>query len=282
MVRQLATASLIVLSLAGFVLSASKTADLPRKRAADEMRVAIPPHIQVFMAGGDRYLAANIAAIRAAVVGTGHLSDDTIIALGNVQRDAARLNPKHEDNYYIANAVLPWRGNVDAAQFALEAAARSRRDDLLPAFFHAFNSQHFSGKYLEAGKELIDAAQRSHSLDERRSLEAIATRWIERHDDDVEAAAYLDKLAQETTDAAFKDYIHQRKAKLAGLMLLRRAVKEYNQRVGRPPEQATDLLKAGVLAQLPIDPFGIGYVLNAAHEPMYAKIGDQGIFGKSP
>jgi hypothetical protein len=51
-----------------------KTLDtIPRPRERDLINVAIPAPIQVLLAGGDRYLAANLAVIRSLIVNTGDL-----------------------------------------------------------------------------------------------------------------------------------------------------------------------------------------------------------------
>jgi hypothetical protein len=40
-----------------------------------------------------------------------------------LQRDIAWFNPLHEDNYYIGAAMLPWNGELDAAQYVLRKAS---------------------------------------------------------------------------------------------------------------------------------------------------------------
>jgi len=89
----------------------------PRPPVSPEMEVAMPRFVQVVMAAGDRFLAANLAVFRALVVSTATMSAENYRILGIVQSDAAWLNPAQEDNYYIAAAILPWAGEVAAAQY---------------------------------------------------------------------------------------------------------------------------------------------------------------------
>jgi hypothetical protein len=51
------------------------------------------------------------------VADTGAHERRRLCGAGKLQRDIAWFNPAHEDNYYIAAAILPWNGQVDAAQY---------------------------------------------------------------------------------------------------------------------------------------------------------------------
>ncbi len=107
--KQWSVAILAVLWALTFTATTQQLKSAPRQMVAIEMQVALPLFVQVFMVAGDRYLAANIAAIRALVVSTEKMKPEDYAILGKVQKDVSWLNPAHEDNYYIAFAILPPR-----------------------------------------------------------------------------------------------------------------------------------------------------------------------------
>ena len=141
-----------------YIFVAEQSRHLPRKTVSSEIRVALPLFVQVFMFGGDRYLAANVAGIRALVVETGKMSPDEFAILGRVQEDVSWLNPGHEDNYYTAAAILPWNGQLDAAQRILVRATEARFYDYQPAFYYAFHLLHYQRDAVGASDWLLKAA----------------------------------------------------------------------------------------------------------------------------
>ena len=96
---------LALVSALVFVATAERLKSAPRQSVSVEMQVAMPLFVQVFMAMGDRHLAANIAAIRALVVAPEKMRPEEFRILAKVQEDVSWLNPAHEDNYYIAFAL---------------------------------------------------------------------------------------------------------------------------------------------------------------------------------
>ena len=145
-------ATLLALVLAVmFATAAQQLKSAPRKSVTVEMQVALPLFVQVFMAAGDRYLAANLAAIRALVVATDRMQPEEFRILAKVQKDVSWLNPGHEDNYYIAFAVLSQYGELDSAQIILARAGRTRFFDYHPSFFYAFNQWYYKHDPVGAG-----------------------------------------------------------------------------------------------------------------------------------
>jgi hypothetical protein len=66
---------------------------LPRATAAPELLIALPRFAQVLMAGGDRYLAANLAGFRVLVAETGRMNAEDYAVQAKLQRDIAWFNP---------------------------------------------------------------------------------------------------------------------------------------------------------------------------------------------
>ena len=84
---------------------------LPRPQAADGLRVRMPVLLQVLQAGGDRHLAADLAVIRSITVDTAVKDSETLRVQAALAEDASLMNPRHEDNYYMAAAMLPWQSH---------------------------------------------------------------------------------------------------------------------------------------------------------------------------
>ncbi|MES2352967.1 MAG: hypothetical protein V4568_00990 [Pseudomonadota bacterium] len=242
---------------------------LPRPKEQDSLRTAIPPSIQIFLAGGDRYLAANVAVFRALIVGTESMDADGYRILGRVQYDAARLNPYHEDNYYISQAILPWNGQLDVDLFIQEQATKNRTWDSLPPFFLGFDHYYFLHDPV-AGAQKLQAAALHASGDNRDALNAMAARWYEKGDDLQVAANVTTALIKSTRDKEMKRHLEMRLTRVHGLMKLREAAKTFSEKYKRAVQDLNELIGPGLLAALPVDPLGQGYELDANGVPMFA------------
>ncbi len=226
-----------------------------------EMQVALPRSVQVAMAGGDRYLAANIAAIRALWVDNSKMKPDEFGVLARVQEDVAWLNAAHEDNYYVAAAILPWSDQLDAAQRILQAATLARRFDYQPPFYYAFNQLHFRHDPIGASRMLREAAPYLVDPDEQLQMQNLAAIWLERAEDPGLAIRVVESLARQTTRRDFRKYLEMRVARLRDLQALQSASDTYRKQFGRELQSLDALVTAGLISTLPADPFGFGYEL---------------------
>jgi len=109
----------------GFLTTSTRLEKIRKPEVSAEMQVILPRGIQVALAGGDRFLAANIDTFRTLTADPQNQRADRFVIQALVQEDAAWLNPRHEDNYYLAAANLAWNEQLDAAQRILEAASKN-------------------------------------------------------------------------------------------------------------------------------------------------------------
>ncbi|QDQ26270.1 hypothetical protein FNU76_07795 [Chitinimonas arctica] len=259
----------LVILLAGGLMYANLSRHIferPSVRSSEEMTVVTPAPLQLLFAAGDRYLAANIATFRALTVGVHELKPETYHVLAQVQLRAAMLNPRQEDNYYTASAILPWNGQYQPAQQVLQRATDARLNDAMPPFFHGFNRYYFERDYIGAGKDMIVAANRSEPVN-RSALSSIAARWFERGYQPKEALAMIDGMAKQSANPQLTRILQARSQRLKGLLALREATERFEQKTGRKPAKLEELLTSGVLSALPQDPLGAGYTLRADGEP---------------
>lgn len=254
-----------VIAAAAFALYAVTIPPLyqqPSVSASAEMQVALPRFVQVMMAGGDRYLAANLAGFRALVASTDTMGPDNYRIQAVVQSDAAWLNPAHEDNYYIAAAILPWNDQLDAAQFVLRQATQARPFDWQPPFYYAFNTLHFLKDSAEAAAWMRIAGRHTRDEMEQLSFQQLAAQWVSKGED-LELAIRLHRsMAKETKHRAFANFLERRALRLENQLALDYAIARYHQRFGSFPAQLSELVDRAIIAALPMDPFGMQYTID--------------------
>jgi hypothetical protein len=248
-----------ILAATAFVAMNQRLKLAPRQIVSVEMQVALPLFVQVAMAGGDRFLAANISAIRALWVDNFKMQREEFAILAKVQEDVSWLNRGHEDNYYIATAILPWNDEVDAAQRILARATLARRFDYQPAFYYAFNLLHFKGDAVGASAWMREAAEHLPEGQDRLQLQNLAAIWLDRAGDLDLAIRVVDAMAKQSNRSDFRRYLEQRVIRLTMLRELRTAAATYRQRFGRPATTLQDLVTSGIVAEIPKAPFGFGF-----------------------
>ena len=260
----------LFLALLFFVLYAAFIPALygrPRPPASAEMEVAVPRFAQVLMAAGDRYLAADLAAFRVLVASTERMDEENYRILGIAQSDIAWFNPAHEDNYYIAAAILPWYGEVRVAQRILKAASEARPFDWQPAFYYAFNALHFQKNPEEGSKWLRVAADHAADDDEKIQLQQVAALWAGKGDD-LEFAIRLHRgMAKETKHRSFATFLEKRAQRLENLLLLQRAMSRFASITGSKPVRLQQLVELSLVSAIPLDPFGMEYTIDGDGKP---------------
>lgn len=260
---------ILIVSVTLFLLAVNELRPHVRKQVASEIEVALPLFVQVFMAGGDRFLAANLGNVRALIADTARMQPDQYKVLAKVQVDASWLNPAHEDNYFIAAAILPWNGQVDPAQTILQRASIARPFDYQPSFLYAFNLLQFKGDAAAASAWLRNAAAKLPDDDERLLMENFAARWLDRTEDLEVAAAVVESMAKQAKRKDFRVYLLQRAQRLRDLLELRKAAAAFRTRTGEVPRSLGQLVSGGFIVALPVDPFGFGYALDAEGIPVF-------------
>lgn len=241
-----------------------------KPRITEEMSVAMPAVLQLGFALGDRFLAANAGVFRSQTVGTHDLKKDTYHALAKVQLSSAQLNPRHEDNYYTAAAILSWTDQLDIAQQILTYATDARFNDALPPFFRGFNKYHFLHDLRGAGKDLLIAADRSGGGN-ASGLRGIAAHWIERGYEPIEARRIILAMASNSNNPHLTARLNARAARLEGLIALQDAANKYTQKTGEELTDLNTLVRIKLIDVIPVDPMGIGYVLDDKGIPQLAK-----------
>lgn len=217
--------------------------------------IAISAPVQAILYGGDRFLAANIEAIRAAASSTA--ADAHGFRL-RAHLEVSRLNPCHEDNYWIGNASLSWGGAEEQGLQLLKNAIRCRYWDEWPAFFYGFNQYFFHKKTAEARWAINLAAQRSrdNSAAFRNFSIMLAAGDV---DDTRMALEMIEQERDQASDPKLKGMLDKRAIRLQGLLLLRDAQAQYERKFQRALAAPADLISSEIIEAFPDDPLGIGY-----------------------
>lgn len=260
------TLAFVALAVLVYALTVRHLSDLPRQQVAEGLRVRVPVLLQVMQAGGDRYLAADLAVIRSITVGTEITDSETLRVQAALAEDASLMNPRHEDNYYMAAALLPWQGYVEPGQMVLKRAADARTWDMWPAFFYAFNASYFERKHVEAAQWAELAALRTGEPN-ASALRTMAAKWVEREGDPAQGIEMIERLKTITHDPRSLRLMDARIERLRGLQVLQRAAQAYHAQQKKPLSNLEQLIEAGVLKALPRDPLGMGYQLDANGVP---------------
>lgn len=242
----------------------------PRPRVETGTLVKLPLFVEVALAGGDRYLAANIGTVRAMVASIEPTANTEVglSVIAAIQKDVSRLNPGHEDNYYFAAASLVGTPRHQDGQWILRRAIDARPFDFLPPFYYAVNRMHYDRQPVDGARWLRLAAARSDDQNNRAVLEQIAGRWLLKGDDPGMAASMLDAMAQQARTPGLRDYFGKRAQQARDLAVLQEALGRYEQRYRRRASRLDELVTGGVLARLPKDPFGNGYDMDGNGTPI--------------
>lgn len=223
-----------------------------------EDRVVVSAPVLTALYGGDRFLAANLEAIRLSATAVDQGQAD-LHYLVRAQGVVAQLNACHEDNYYLANGLLTWGGAVTEGNEVLRHAINCRFWDGIPPFFYGVNLAFFDKDKAQAVQAFEIAAERwpENAVTLRRM--AIMLR-AEALADERLALNYLMQQRDTTHDPKLRDMLDKRVIRLQGLIDLRAAQRRYEEAHG-PLQDFQQLVDSGEIAMLPQDPLRLGYEL---------------------
>ncbi len=253
--------AIVLLGLAAFVVTGrlytAERADTPQELSGQD-RVVISAPLQLLIYAGDRFLAANLETMRLLTTASPHPDEETALYQTRAHNLVSKLNPCHEDNYYLAAAILSWGGFEKEGSEILKKATACRDWDWIPPFYYAFNQYFFNRDNEEAQRYMRIAAERSPA--NRASLLKTAI-MLSAHslNDDAMALNYLKNERDKAKDPKLKRMLAKRVGRMQGLIVLREAQARYEKKFGKELVDPNELLTSGILSSFPPDPLGIGY-----------------------
>ncbi len=266
-------AAFTLLALVLYLLSNEGLSRTKASHVSKELVVRLPLAVQVLLTGGDRYLAANLLGVRVLVAETFRMSAAEFDTQAQLQRDVSWLNPAHEDNYYIAAAILAEPHLVSSAQYVLRRAANARPKDWMPLFYYGFNLYHFEKNPIAGAQALLEGVPRVAEQSDRWALENLAAKWFEKGYQAADAAAMVENMAANAPSGNFRKYLAARAQRLRDLAELKRGAAEFRAKYGRPLQRLDELVETGVVRAIPADSMGQGYDIDSSGEPVFRVAG---------
>jgi len=173
---------------------------------------------------------------------------------------STRLDPYNMDAYYFAQAVLTWEsGNIQRVNELLEYGFEHRTWDWYLPFFISFNYAYFVKDYEKAADYLKKAAELNPKVQWFASL---AARYYYEGGSTSLALAYLQEMIATTRNEAIKKRLVVRAEAFEKILQIEQAIEAYKRRLQHDPKDLRDLVRAGILARIPVDPYGGNFYLD--------------------
>jgi hypothetical protein len=170
------------------------------------------------------------------------------------------LDPYFLDPYYFANAQLTWEAHMIEENNLLLGKGSKYRDweSILP-FYIGFNYFYFLQDNLNARKWLLEASKRP---DAQPLYASIADKLAYEKKRTENAISFLEEMSRRTEDEELKKKYETRLNFLHQVLNVENAVEAYTKKFGRKPSDIRALIRAGMLYEIPVDPYGGQLYLN--------------------
>jgi len=175
-------------------------------------------------------------------------------------KTAVQLDPYNMDAYYFVQAVFPWEGATQDANELLDYGMSYRTWDFYLPFFASFNAAYFQHDYKAAARYMQQAAD----LSGIPSFARLSSRYMLESGQADLAIAYLDVMIAAAKDPLEKRLYETRREAISTIRELQRAVTRYRDTFGETPADLHQLVLRGVLPEIPPDPYGGEFYLDAS------------------
>ena len=164
------------------------------------------------------------------------------------------LDPYFIDPYLLANAHLTWDAGMIRETNALLAKGIQYRDwDWNLPFYAGFNNFFFLHDNAKAAELLATAAQRPGPSEQLMSLAARLAYTDKQTENSI---MFLEAILAKTEDKQQRKQYTTRIKALQARLLLEKGVSSYKKMFGKYPTVLQDLVKRGIISEIPHDPYG--------------------------
>ena len=174
------------------------------------------------------------------------------------------LDPSFAQTFLLAQGWLPWTpaNMVKETQEILETAGKHRPWDWQPPRSKGFNAYYFLNQPGEAGKHFLEAAQRPNAP---AFLPILGARLAQKGGETATAIVIMKSMLAEknSEEPGYADMLDRLNA-LQGVLVIEEGIKKYQQTLGHPPASLSQLIDAGILTELPANPYKVDYCMDAA------------------
>ena len=170
------------------------------------------------------------------------------------------LDPYFFIPYYFTAFIFPWQaGMVKEANRVLKRGMFYRTWDWRLPFYIGFNVYFFLGDNEEASRYIMRASRLPEAP---KYLPQLASRLLYEAGRLENALILLEEIYSVTEDEAFKEEILKRMFALKHILFLERAVSFYEKKFREKPTSLEDLVKKGIIPEIPREPYGGRYYLD--------------------
>lgn len=173
---------------------------------------------------------------------------------------AVKLDPYNMDAYYFAQSAFTWEvGRARDVNALLDYGMRYRTEDWHLPYFAGFNAAFFLQEYDQAAQYMERAAQ----LSDQPLLASLASRYFYEAGRTELGIAYLQGMIEQEHDPQQKRAYELRLEALVATSTIETALTEWRQLHNDDPQNISELHSTGLLAQVPHDPYGGEFFLDA-------------------
>jgi len=170
-----------------------------------------------------------------------------------MMQTAVELDPYNMDAYYFSQAIFAWEtGHAYEVNELLDYGMRYRRWDYQLPFFAGFNSAYFLKDYASAARYMKTAAE----LSQNPLLINLAARYLYESDQSEFGIYFLESMLKTTLNPKMKVMYELRIDALKAVISIKMAARQYVDKFGIPPASLKQLQAAGILIEIPQDPYG--------------------------
>jgi hypothetical protein len=258
--RKLILPGFLILSLFGYSIAVTSVKEIRKNIIKTQPLLYLPPKEALSLLTFEfKTLFSKILTFRANIY-FGETTSDEIKPdyywFYKMYEAAIELDPYNIDSYYVAQAVLPWDGHlVRETNKLLEIGMKSRTWDWYLPFFIAFNNFYF----LKDDKKAAEYFSKASQIDAR--IATIAGKYFQKAGETSAGLAFLKIMYDKTSDEGIRNNISKRINSLEQIAYLENAIVVFRIKTGIFPSLPEQLISAGVIDKLPVDPFGKVYFI---------------------
>lgn len=173
--------------------------------------------------------------------------------MSNIIHTALKLDPYNMDGYYFAQSFLSWEVKQYAiANKLLDYGMKYRTWDWYLPFFAGFNCSYFLKDY----KTAAEYYKRAGELSGQELHFSLASRYMQESGQTELAIAYLTMMEQGERNQAVKKNYQIRLSAFKEARKVEIARDVFRKQHGKLPLNVGELVSAGLLTSVPVDPYG--------------------------
>jgi len=174
---------------------------------------------------------------------------------------AIELDPYNMDAYYFSQAAFTWEvGHAADVNRLLEYGMKYRYWDWYLPYFIGFNAAYFLKDFKAGADYMRQAAELSGNV----LLARLSARYFYESGRSELGIAFLRSMIERERDPKVRQAYQLRLQALEGVHQIEEAVAEFRQRYRRLPKRIEELVALGLLPDLPADPYGGTFFLDAS------------------